>query len=224
MSQTLTFTLGDNIHTLVRDAYWFEERKEWAMKVLGHLHGITEEQKQAIINGDAKLVPIEDGKQLQLVYEEDKDFKWKLHKHMSWRNENYFKLGEYWITKKAVMEYVNFVVKQYRLMLRNPFMFRSNPLLGLRMEDIRTGLHEMVMLEAGFTERSGGKYLDFAVALDELVSEAEKDHRKHPELEYTDVWELQEYLIEKYGEFGRKKTISKTEELLQGFVVEEEEA
>ena len=80
------------------------------------------------------------------------------------------------------------------------------------------------MCEAGFTERSGGEYLDFAVALDELVSEAEKDHRKHPELEYTDVWELQEYLIEKYGEFGRKKTISKTEELLQGFVVEEEEA
>jgi len=211
MSQTISFYLGDNLHEIFRDAYWFEERKEWALETLDCIHGITEEQKMAIINGDAKLVPIEDGKRLQLVYEEDKKFKLRLWEHQEWRKENYFNFAGHWVTKKETMEYVNFVVKQYRLVLRCPQMFAMEPMVMLRMEDIRTGLHEGLMFQAGFAERSGSDYLDFATALDKLVDQIETIHKYGPPLTYT-IGELKEELDKKYGEFGRKRTVSKFED------------
>ena len=206
MSPTLNFTLGDGLHEIFRDAYWFEERKEWALETLDCIHGITEEQKMAIINGDAKLVPTKDGKLLQLVYEEDKDFKLRLWEHQEWRKENYFNFAGHWVTKKETMEYVNFVVKQFRLVLRCPQMFAMEPTVMLRMEDIRTGLHEMLMAQAGFTERSGSDYLDFARALDKLVDQIETIHKYGPPLTYT-IYELKEELEKKYPTFGRKRTV-----------------
>jgi len=207
----LHFTVGYGLDDLVRQAYWFEKRQAWALDTLGCLHGITEEQKMSVINGDAKLIPNEDGTLLQLVFEEDKEFKEKMREHEAWRNEFYINLGGKFITKNNVWQYVNFVVKQYRLMLKAPMMFSSNIELGLRMEDIRTGLHEYLMHEAGFTERSGKEYLNFACALDDLVDETEKRMGWMPSAYTPDS--LKRELKTKFGEdFGRKRVVKEKDE------------
>ena len=70
------FTIGEGMDRLVRDAYWFENRKEWALRLVKDLCiGINDKQINSILNGDARLMPVEKGTMLELVYKEDKKFK-----------------------------------------------------------------------------------------------------------------------------------------------------
>lgn len=72
--------VGEGINGSIRDAFWFEGRFEWAQDTLGCFEGITQEQKNAILNGDAYLKPTEEG-MMELVMQVDKDFKTKVREH-----------------------------------------------------------------------------------------------------------------------------------------------
>ena len=73
---------GEGITSLVRSIYLYEE-KEKAWNIMGTLKGITIDQSRAVFQGDAKLVNNkEDDTTLNLVYEEDKEWKKEFSKHL----------------------------------------------------------------------------------------------------------------------------------------------
>ena len=65
---------GEGLTDLIRQIYLYED-KEKAWNIIGTLNGITIEQAKSILLGDAKLISIKDGTELQIVEEVDK--KWK---------------------------------------------------------------------------------------------------------------------------------------------------
>lgn len=71
MTQKLHFHVDKGINTLIRDAYWFENRQEFANNVLDCFMGITIEQKRAVIQCKLRLVPTIDKKKMTLVDELD---------------------------------------------------------------------------------------------------------------------------------------------------------
>lgn len=83
----LHFGIGEGFGDLVRDAFWYEQRFNWAKKVLRCLQGITARQIDMILKGDVQLVPIEDYSGVEMVFEEDKKFKEELAKHMNFVKE-----------------------------------------------------------------------------------------------------------------------------------------
>lgn len=91
--KTVHFTIGEGMEQLVRDAYWFENRREWALRLVKDLCvGISDKQITSILDGEAKIMPVENGTMVELVYEEDKNFKKKL-----WQWKDFEKnKGGYW--------------------------------------------------------------------------------------------------------------------------------
>lgn len=171
MNQALHFTVGEGINDLVRQAYWFEQRKKWAMDVLDCFRGITESQKMAILEGNARLIPIEEGRRMRLMYRPDEKFKAKLRRYKKWEVEHFYFLAGVRVTKSAVNEYRDFVVMRYRMMLFRPQFFIGHEELVIRMEQIREFLHENIINETQFKGRKGEGYNAFECALGKLVDE-----------------------------------------------------
>lgn len=166
---SLCFTVGHGLDALVRQAYWYENRKKWAMKVLDCLHGITEEQKMSVLEGNARLIPTKDGKRLKLVYRPDEKFKKELRKHQKWRDEGFYLVAGHYVSKSAVDKYADFVVERYRMTLFRPQFFIGEPELVIRMEQIRQYLHDIIVSEADFKGRKGEGYNQFEVAIGKYV-------------------------------------------------------
>lgn len=81
-TKIMHFTVGKGLDKLARQGYWFEDRKEWAIKLLRSLCvGINQKQLMAVINGDAQIKPIKKGTEVELVYKEDLKFKKELFKY-----------------------------------------------------------------------------------------------------------------------------------------------
>jgi len=172
---TINFTVGHGLDNLVRQAYWFENRQEWALKVLDCLKGITMEQKMAVLNGYVQLVPVEGGRKISLVQETDIEFRKTLTAHRKWREDYFYKISGKWIAKKHVDQYIKFVVYRYRLAIYRPSLFASKPEIVMRMEEIRVGLHDRIIWDAGFKERKGHEYNKFEFELSKMVDkEADK--------------------------------------------------
>ena len=88
MKQIVSFTIGNGLDKLARQAYWFEDRKPWAEKLLRNLcMGITNKQMMDILNGDAKVIAVKKGTAVELVYEEDTEFKEELQNHLDFLKE-----------------------------------------------------------------------------------------------------------------------------------------
>ncbi len=81
MEKILHFSVDASLYNnIVRTAYWFEEgRKEWALKVLRCLEGITFEQEHDFLIGDAIFITGKDC--VELVYDKDKEFKKRLQEY-----------------------------------------------------------------------------------------------------------------------------------------------
>lgn len=78
MEQEIHFRVDASLYNeTVRDAYWFEDRKKWALDVLRCLEGITFKQEHDFLTGNAIFENSEDGT-IELIYAEDKKFKEKL--------------------------------------------------------------------------------------------------------------------------------------------------
>ena len=76
MRHKVHFSAGNGISELIRDIFWFEQRFDWALDALKCFEGISDEQIDDILRGDASLK--QKGDVLELVYEEDKEFKEEL--------------------------------------------------------------------------------------------------------------------------------------------------
>ena len=86
--KSLHFTIGNGLDNLARQGYWFEDKQEWALKLLDCLcMGITKKQKMDVLNGDAKIIGIKKGTMTKLVYEENKEFKKEILEHFKFLKE-----------------------------------------------------------------------------------------------------------------------------------------
>jgi len=147
-SGTLHFTVGEGIDRLVRQAYWYENRQEWAMSVLDCLNGITQVQKMDVLNGDAQLRPVDNNTRLQLIYEQDFDFKAELHKHQKWLSGTHIMIGN-----KQISKYLH---DQYFENLRKMYIWRKRSGIGLfdrlvkMIQKSNNHLHDLMFEEAGF--------------------------------------------------------------------------
>jgi len=81
MENKYHFIIGNGISELIRDAFWFEQRFDWALDALKCFEGISDEQIDDILRGDASLK--RNGDVLELIYEEDKEFKEELKEEIS---------------------------------------------------------------------------------------------------------------------------------------------
>ena len=72
---------GAFIMDLAREAYWFEDRKEWALNVLSHLNGMTVDQALKVLRGEASLSGIDD---IEFHETPDAKFQKRLTKHNQW--------------------------------------------------------------------------------------------------------------------------------------------
>jgi len=72
----LSFKIGNGFTKLIRDAFWLEHRFDWALDALKCFEGISDEQIDDILRGDAEIR--QEGDVVQLIYEEDKEFKEEL--------------------------------------------------------------------------------------------------------------------------------------------------
>jgi hypothetical protein len=81
-TETVHFTIGAGISNLARDAFWYEQKFEWAEKVLLCFEGISPENIDDIFRGDAYLKPSNNGQTVQLILKEDSKFKFALIKHV----------------------------------------------------------------------------------------------------------------------------------------------
>lgn len=170
MSTTTTFfKLGEGLDYLVRQAYWYENRQEWALSVLDCLVGMTEQQKTDVLNGDVQLIPIDDGKKLTLLYEPNEQFKKELKEHKEWLASTHITIAGKTIYKRLVDTYVEFVIKRYRMAVYNPGLFVRIPNIVMTLEQTRKSIHDAIIEEAGFKEREGEDYLKFSTELSELV-------------------------------------------------------
>lgn len=86
MRKTLHFTVHPNILNIIRQAYWYEDRKEWAMKCMKAIGSeMTLKLADQLLGGDAHFITEDGGKTLTVVFENEKEFKKELQKHMKFK-------------------------------------------------------------------------------------------------------------------------------------------
>src|SRR3989304_8227688 len=124
---------GRFLQNHARQGFWFEDREEFAIKLLKEgLVGSTEEQVMNIINGDAILrgASICDRKDCsqckgleQITYTEqvDKEFRDEIRKRQLWLNDNYYKIGEHHVKKYKINEFIKLYKKLINYEQNNPF-------------------------------------------------------------------------------------------------------
>jgi len=67
--------LAGGFAELVRDAFWYEQKFDWARNVLRCFHGLSSEVERDILRGDAYFESASDGKHVRVVFEENEEFK-----------------------------------------------------------------------------------------------------------------------------------------------------
>lgn len=88
----LHFKIGEGLSDLVRNAFWYELRFDWAMRTFECFEGLSHGQIIEILMGNATLKPIEDGTRVELVKGVDMVFQNKLAKHVIFIKEKIEKL------------------------------------------------------------------------------------------------------------------------------------
>lgn len=165
------------------------DNKTKAINILECLNGISSEQIQAILNGDATLIDAPHGT-LKLVHQEDKAFKKKLKKHQEWLESLTVTLAGFKVDRKLLDVYTNEVVGRLRKIMREPEGFRASIMAGgdietttniiedtLALERLRKELHDEILESVGLDraryeegERSD-EYFKFTLALSDYLDE-----------------------------------------------------
>jgi len=152
---TLHFRIEpEGIVDLVRQAYWMEDRKEWALETLGCMSGITEEQKMSVLKGDATLITEDGGKTVTLIYQEDKGWKGTLDEYQKWKESTYMVFAGRQVPKELVDNYAGHIVKRLRNIMRGgvvSVLAVQSPESVLELERMRVKLHRDILICAGFT-------------------------------------------------------------------------
>jgi hypothetical protein len=141
----LHFSVAEGINALVRQAYWYENRQEWAMATLDCFEGINMEQKIAVLHGDATLIP--DGDYMRLDTTPDFKFKRELQKHLKWQKSIHVYVGRKAISKDVYDLYFQYLRKMWIWEGRKQYRFAE--IVQRMMNDLHTRMFE----QAGFKVR-----------------------------------------------------------------------
>lgn len=96
---SLHFRVSPNIIGIIRQAYWMENRQEWAKETLRCFDGITEPQMMDLLKGNAYFVTHDDGETLELVKSPDFEWKAELQKFLKWQENECVYVGGKAISK-----------------------------------------------------------------------------------------------------------------------------
>lgn len=134
---------------LTRQAYWMENRQEWALDTLACLRGITVEQAKAILSGMSCLEDREEDNAVVLVEKRDEGWIAALKEHQEWQESRTYLFGNRRVPKHLVDFYTDDIVRRLRLtMVRK---FTPDALEMMKLEDQRRDTHNEIFREAGFS-------------------------------------------------------------------------
>jgi len=162
----LHFTVDEGINDIIRQAYWYENRQEWALETLDCFMGITQEQKMAILNGDTNLVPIEDGTRMTLSGTPDFEFQAELHKHQKWLEETHVSIGGKQVSKDIYDLYMENLRKLWLWKQRGQEKFVSI------VQKILNDYHNIMAEQAGFRFITEGTHRHMVLDEPEYMQEA----------------------------------------------------
>lgn len=154
---------GEGITRLVREAYWYEQRKPWALQVLRCFEGITDTQIHAVLNGLGQLRNNKKGEVFFELHNETM-FQQEILDLQAWREANCVMFGDRWVSRHAWATYARQVVRRLR---STAFLTHVSLETIQELEETRQRLHDQLVKEAGFRERSLNEegYSDFSEAL-----------------------------------------------------------
>ena len=174
---------GEGIVNTVRQAYWYENRQEWALDVLSCYEGITDEQKMVIIRGDATLRPVittygvGDPVTIRYIEEPNKRFKQELKKHLAWIKKDCYVFANKHIVNREVEEYVQEIGKIYLTTIRSPgFFVGMRKIIELRLIRAEKLLNR-ILKSASIKERKGTVYENFMMELNNVLWNYISKHR-----------------------------------------------
>lgn len=147
------FTIDSSlVMNLARQAYWMENHKDWAIRTLKCLDGITLAQIDSVLRGTAILKPSTDFE--KVLYEETPDIEWQqeLAKFLQWQESTTYTFGGHKIAKELVDTYVNDVVGRLRRAMVTGFI-NTDAIGLLELERQRENLHNEIIMAAGFTQQ-----------------------------------------------------------------------
>jgi len=148
----LHFTVNvESLLPIIRQAYFMENKHEWALATLKALGVQTDNQVQLILKGEAKLINSDD--EVHCIYRKEKDQEWidKLNGWKLWRDTKAYKFGDRYLPRDLVDAYVNGIVKRLRNSMRMRFVM-DDPVELVRLEQRRQQLHKEIIIAAGFED------------------------------------------------------------------------
>jgi len=140
---------GEGMTGLVRNLYWYEQRTEVAVKALQCLEGITQDQIDAILNGEDGLTNDEQGN-LLCTGRRDQGWIRELKEHQAFREKTCIKIANRWIETELVRLYANEVKRIRRIDEKG---FQVEPEKRGELADIRQTLWTKILRYAGFTKQ-----------------------------------------------------------------------
>ncbi|KKM76237.1 hypothetical protein LCGC14_1382150 [marine sediment metagenome] len=149
---------------LTRQAYWMEDRQEWALDTLACLQGLTVEQAKAILSGMARLEDGEEENTTILLLDKDEQWIEKLAEYQKWQEDRTYLFGNRRVPKDLVDFYTGSLVSRLRATLRMGFV--ADPLETMDLERQRRDTHNEILQVAGFNKIDTIRYdyddLEFA--------------------------------------------------------------
>jgi len=172
---TIHIVPGEGIVNTVRQAYWYENRQEWALDVLSCYEGITDEQRMTILRGDATLRPVittygvGDPVTIQYIEEPNIRFKQELEKHLVWIKEDCYVFAGKHVNKGVVDPYIDQLRKLYKTAVINPTFFtKMQRIMKLRMTLAEDSLNR-ILKSASIKNHEGLLYEKLMAELNFLV-------------------------------------------------------
>lgn len=141
----------DGLMRLVRDAYYFEDKKKWVKDVTKSLN-LPWEYMEKILSGDG-IITYNDNKKLMYVEKEDNKWKEKLQEHLNFEEKNYIVFAGRKVERELVEEYAGSVVGRLRDVMRHPELAGYMDTISLYdLEIKREEMHKAILKLAGFEE------------------------------------------------------------------------
>lgn len=153
---SLHFTVNaESVVSLCRQAWLYEDKKDWAIKTIGYLAtGLPMEDIEAILHGIKTLKSTEDGLHCNLVDEYSDSWILEVQSHTHYSESKYYTFANRKVLKELVDTYTEGVVSRLRNAMATPGIhLLSDPTILIELEEERGKLHSEILSSAGFTEQ-----------------------------------------------------------------------
>ena len=141
----------EGLMKLIRDAYYFEDKKEWVKDVTKSLN-LPWKYVEKILTGDG-IITYNDNKKLVYIEKEDKDWKEKLQEHLNFIEKKYIVFAGRKVEKNLIEEYAQSVVARLRDVMRHPELAGLMDNITLyNLEIKRQEMHKAILKSVGFNK------------------------------------------------------------------------